>query len=85
MEYCIGQIVRSKAGRDNGTLYVVISTDGEYVYVSDGMTHKLDKPKKKKIKHIQGSYEIINVIEEQLKNGSLENHMIRKILAQRSS
>ena len=49
----IGQLVTSKAGHDKGTMYVVVAVDGEYVYVSDGKLKLPEKPKKKRIRHIQ--------------------------------
>lgn len=80
MEFHIGQMVRSIAGRDNGTAYVVVRTDGNYVYVADGAIRKLENPKKKKFKHIQGSYNISEEIAARLADGSLENYMIRRFL-----
>lgn len=85
MEYRTGQLVRSIAGRDKGTEYLVIRAEGNYIYVADGKTRRLERLKKKKIKHVQGSYEISDEIVECLENGTLENHMIRRILARRSS
>lgn len=80
MEYRIGQKVRSKAGRDNGTDYVVIRTEDNYVYVADGAARRLENPKKKKIKHVEGSYNVSEEIAERLHEGSLENYMIRRFL-----
>ena len=80
MEFRVGQMVRSIAGRDNGTAYVVVRTDGNYVYVADGAIRKLENPKKKKFKHIQGSYNISEEITAGLADGSLENYMIRRFL-----
>ena len=47
-----GMIVYSKAGRDKGGVFIVLTIEGEYVYLSDGKTRSLQKPKKKKLKHI---------------------------------
>ncbi len=80
MEFHVGQMVRSIAGRDNGTAYVVVRTDGNYVYVADGAIRKLENPKKKKIKHIQGSYNISEEIAAGIAGGTLENYMIRRFL-----
>ena len=80
MEYRIGQKVRSKAGRDNGTDYVVIRTEGNYVYVADGAARRLENPKKKKLRHVEGSYNVSEEIAERLHEGSLENYMIRRFL-----
>lgn len=80
MEYRVGQIVRSKAGRDNTTAYVVVRVDGDYVYVADGAARRLENPKKKKIKHIQGSYSISNEIAELINSGKAENYQLRRFL-----
>ncbi len=48
-----GSIVYSKAGRDKGSYFVVMSVEGEYVNICDGKGRKVDKPKHKKIKHIK--------------------------------
>ena len=80
MEYMVGQKVRSKAGRDKGTLYVVIRTEGDYVYAADGAARKLDRLKKKKIKHVEGSYDVSEEIARRVADGTVENHMLRKFL-----
>ena len=49
----IGQIVISKCGRDKGNAMIVIALDSEYAYLVDGRVRPLEKPKKKKAKHIQ--------------------------------
>ena len=48
-----GAVVYSKAGRDKGEPFIVLSCDGAYAYLTDGQSRPLDKPKKKKLKHIQ--------------------------------
>ena len=80
MEFCVGQMVRSKAGRDNGTAYVVIRTDGDYIYVANGASRKLDNPKKKKIKHIEGSYNVSREIADMVAAGTAEDYVIRRFL-----
>lgn len=80
MDYKIGQRVRSIAGRDKGNEYVILKTEGIYAYVADGDLRKLENPKKKKFKHIQGSYNVSEEIAEKISNSTLENHMIRKFL-----
>ncbi len=80
MEYRIGQQVRSIAGRDNGKAFIVVKTEPNYVYVADGMTRKLDAPKKKKLKHIQGSYNVSEEIAASIEDGTAENYMLRRFL-----
>ncbi len=51
----VGDIVLSKMGRDSGRHYIIMDVEGNYVYICDGDHHKVDKPKKKKIKHIKST------------------------------
>ncbi len=48
-----GMFAISLAGHDKGQMYVIIKDEGEYVYLADGYIRPLEKPKKKKKKHIQ--------------------------------
>jgi len=56
-----GQIVFSKRGRDKGNAMVVIDVEVEYIYLVDGKLRTLDRPKKKKIKHIQPTNHIVDI------------------------
>lgn len=48
-----GQIVRSKAGRDADRYFIITKIiNNEYVLIADGDLRKIEKPKKKKIKHL---------------------------------
>ena len=51
-ELKIGGLARSRAGRDKDELYVITSRDETYVYLSDGRSHPLEKPKRKNPKHL---------------------------------
>ena len=48
-----GMLAKSKAGHDKGLLYVIYDVDESYVYLVDGEIRTIDKPKKKKRKHVQ--------------------------------
>lgn len=48
-----GMLAKSKAGHDKGHLYVIYDVDETYVYLVDGRIRTIDKPKKKKQKHVQ--------------------------------
>jgi ribosomal protein L14E/L6E/L27E len=68
VEYRKGYFARSLAGHDKGKLYIIIEGTKEtgtddFVYLTDGKTKTLDKPKKKKVKHIQ----VIHTLDESLK------------------
>lgn len=49
----LGKVVISKAGRDKGNYYIVVEQiDYNYVLLADGRLRTVNKPKKKKIKHL---------------------------------
>jgi len=74
-----GQIVFSKRGRDKGKAMIVIATDGEYASLVDGNRRPLERPKKKKAKHIQITNNIINLMPPC--GRALQDADIRKYLA----
>ena len=49
----ISDVVVSTAGRDQGKLFYVIGTDPVYLLLVNGKDRTLEKPKRKKRKHIQ--------------------------------
>ena len=48
-----GLLASSKAGHDKDKIYVIIKEDNEYVWLADGKYKTVEKPKKKRKKHIQ--------------------------------
>jgi len=56
-----GQIVVPKQGRDKDRPMVVLTVEGDYVYLVDGWLRLLEKPKKKKMKHIQITHDTVNL------------------------
>ena len=49
----ISDVVVSTAGHDQGEIFYVISTDDQFLYLANGKDRTLDKPKRKKRKHVQ--------------------------------
>ena len=49
----ISDVVISTTGRDQGRLYYVISTDELFLMLVNGKDRTLDKPKRKKLRHVQ--------------------------------
>lgn len=49
----VGMLARSKAGHDKGHVYVIIKEEEAYVYLADGSVRTIERPKKKKKKHVQ--------------------------------
>ena len=63
----IGSVVYSKRGRDAGGYFAVVSVlDADFVFVADGQTHKLARPKKKNIKHLKNCGHVLEAIAEKL-------------------
>ncbi|MEG2934932.1 MAG: RNA-binding protein [Clostridium sp.] len=78
----LGRVVYSRAGRDKEKYYIITSILNEnYVYISDGRLRKINKPKKKKLKHIiiteKFSVEIRDLIlnKEYLSNSKIYNFL----------
>lgn len=83
MEVLIGSVVRSKAGRDKGDLFIVLAREGEYAYLANGDLRKVDNPKKKKLKHLQPSGKVSEFIKNKLETvGKVTNSEVRKALAE---
>ncbi|MBO5304291.1 MAG: RNA-binding protein [Clostridia bacterium] len=63
----IGSVVYSRAGRDEGNFFIVYGiVDDSYVLLVDGDIRKLDKPKKKKLKHVKNTGEVIQTLAEKI-------------------
>lgn len=71
-EYEFGSMVISKAGHDKGQNFIILEADSEYVYLSDGKFRTVEKPKKKKKKHVQ----CIHYKDENIRNKKAMNERI---------
>lgn len=80
----LGQVVCSQAGRDKGRYMVIIEKIGtQYVKVADGSTRKVEKTKKKKIKHLAKTNHILSTVHKKLEKGQqVKNEEILKQLNQ---
>lgn len=70
MNFQPGTIVVSKAGRDAGRIFAVATSDGAYVTLIDGDLRKVQKPKKKKIRHVRWTPHFLDYVAEELAKGS---------------
>lgn len=52
MKLQTGSIVMSAAGRDKGSYFCVVELKDGFCFLRDGSIHKLEKPKRKNIKHV---------------------------------
>lgn len=72
----IGEIVRSRAGRDSGRAFVVWKVlDEEYVLLVDGCLRTLERPKKKKRKHLLKASETRMELQEHLLNADIRKFL----------
>ncbi len=75
-EISVGQVVKSKAGRDRDRVFIVLQIlDDQYVLIADGDLRKIDKPKKKKVKHLVK----YNIISEEIKRRIEQNEKITNL------
>ena len=84
--YTIGQYVQSTQGRDAGRDFVVVGiVDESYVLIADGDLRSIDKPKKKKVKHLIPKQELFSSLREKLVNGEevLNAHLRKDLKALR--
>jgi len=71
----VGQIVCSKSGRDKGYFLVVVSEADGFVLVCDGKERPLEKPKRKNIKHLSFTNQVLE------QDSFKTNKSLRKALA----
>lgn len=79
MVYEFGTIVKSLAGHDKNEVFILIDSDAEYVYIVDGKSRTLEKPKKKNKKHIQLTS--IKVLKQYDENGvklPINNELVKR-------
>jgi ribosomal protein L14E/L6E/L27E len=78
----ISDVVVSTAGRDQDTLFYVIGEDGLFLLLANGKDRPLDRPKRKKRKHVQKVLRSETRVAVKLKNGDkVLNSELRKELA----
>lgn len=84
MNIVLGQVVYSKAGRDAGKIFIITGLiDASYVYISDGDLRRVENPKKKKIKHLVITKDIIDTIAQKISADiKITNAEIRKALVE---
>ena len=81
-----GMLAISRVGHDKDTCYIVWDMDETYVWLVDGRLRPLEKPKKKKRKHIQIQYTIPENLREKLsRKESIRNEDIKFAIKLHSS
>ena len=78
----ISDVVVSTAGRDQGDWFYVIEEDPIYLFLANGKDRTLDKPKRKKRKHVQMVLRSETRVAVKLRNGDkVLNGELRRDLA----
>ena len=81
LDFHIGQIVFSKMGRDKGLALIIMALEGDFAYLVDGKTRPLEKPKKKKLKHLQPTkYINHNLADIFVNNKYIKNSDIKEVI-----
>ncbi len=78
MDIKVGSVVKSCAGRDKNSYFVAVGISGGFVEIADGKERKLEKPKRKNIKHISPTNAFIST-------EALTNRKLRKVLNELST
>lgn len=83
----IGKMVYSKSGRDEGRYFLIVGIINEdYVYISDGDLRPVERPKKKKVKHLNISNKKDDNIAELIRIGeNVSNRMVRQYILSMNS
>ena len=78
----ISDVVVSTAGRDSGEWFYVINEDPVFLFLANGKDRTLDKPKRKKRKHVQKVLRSETRVAEKLLHGDkVLNGELRRDLA----
>ena len=78
----ISDVVVSRAGRDEGEWFYVIGEDHTLLLLANGKDRPLDKPKRKKRKHVQKVLRSETRVAEKLRHGDkVLNGELRRDLA----
>ena len=76
-------IVISLNGRDEGKYFFVLGVEDEFVLLADGKGRKIEKPKRKKLKHVKFAEKSDCRVSEKIRNNEkITNSDLRRALAQ---
>ncbi len=73
-------LATSLAGHDKGQVYVVIGQEGDSLLLANGVTKTCDKPKKKKLIHLQLIKKLPEEIKLEAADKELDDLTIKRIL-----
>lgn len=74
-----GLIVKAVAGRDNGKYFVILEADSKFCLIADGKSRKIAAPKRKSIKHLCFTENVID-----LNDIDITDKKLRRVLSEYS-
>lgn len=72
MDIIVGSVVKSRAGHDKERFFITLGSDNGFALIADGKERKLEKPKRKNIKHLAPTGSVYDLPET--------NKQLRKLL-----
>ncbi|TDA68618.1 MAG: RNA-binding protein [Clostridia bacterium] len=84
MELRAGQLVFSQAGRDQGQAYLIWRLiDNRFVEVVDGYRRRVERPKRKNVRHVRPTSQTALTVAQKLERGEpVSNAEVRKAIDQ---
>ena len=79
-----GMFARSLAGHDKGKLYVISDVQEPYVFLVDGKIRTANRPKKKKLIHVQPDYEMTDAVRDEDIRKALKEKSCKELKEQES-
>ena len=80
-----GDVVLATAGKEKGNLFIAWRVDEKFCYLVDGKRLKIDKPKKKSLKHVYKASKISFPEKSLCEKEEKVNAEIRKFLKERKN
>ena len=81
-DFIIADVVSSTAGRDKDELFYVIGEENEFLFLANGKDRTLDRPKRKKRKHVRKVLRSETRVAQKLRSGDkVLNSELRRDLA----
>ena len=81
MELRKGMMAISKAGHDKDSWYIVLNIEGNKAALVNGENRSMDRPKEKKLKHLQPVNKVPEILQEKLDAGKAwTNEEIKRAL-----
>ena len=82
MSIAKSDIVKSVAGRDAGSLFFVLATEGDFLLLADGRRRRVESPKRKRRKHVELVEEASGPAADKIRSSEkITNSELRKALA----